>query len=239
MPHRLASGVLLLLFAAAPAAAQVTPQAALPAGAEAAINAQTEPKRDLKEGKVIRAARIAAAPPSIDGDLNDEVWANAEPATGFVQRDPDNGKPMTEPTRVQVAYDDKYLYVAIACDDSEPGGIRAGLSRRDDLGPTDEIHIAFDPRHDHQTGYMFRTNPSGVQGDASLFNDENSDIDYNAVWDVRTARTPRGWTAEFRIPFSQMRFSTSPDAGQVWGFTSRREVRRKGEEGAWTPRPRG
>jgi hypothetical protein len=203
------------------------------------VTSASEPRPELKVGKVLRAGRVTSVPPSIDGNLDDAAWTNAERATGLVQRDPDNGQPMTEATRVQVAYDDRFLYVAVAADDSAPEAISAGLSRRDDLGPTDEVTIAFDPRHDHQTGYAFRTNPSAVQGDYSLFNDENEDEDYNAVWDVRTSRTARGWTAEFRIPFSQVRFSATPEPGQVWGFTVRREIRRKSEQGSWVARPRG
>jgi hypothetical protein len=221
-------------------AGQAEPAAsALPQSVEAVIASPAEPNRELKDGKVLHAARINGALPVIDGSLSDEIWAGAARAAGFVQRDPDNGSPMTEETYIQIAYDDRYLYVAATCFDAMPDAIRAGLSRRDDLGRTDELVLGFDPRHDHQTGYLFRTNPSAVQGDASFFNDESQDQDYNAVWEVRTERTARGWTAEFRIPFSQMRFSTIPEPGQVWGFNAAREIRRKGEVGSWIPRPRG
>lgn len=241
MRNRLLSGFVSLLavvLSSAETAAQEPP------GPDAlnstlAVNAPNEPHRNLKESKVIRARRIRGTPPAIDGHLNDQVWSIAEVATGFIQRDPDDGRPMTEQTRLQVAYDDRYLYVAVACDDSDPDGIAAGLSRRDSMGQTDWVTVAFDPRHDHQTGYIFQTNPSAVQVDFSMFNDENQDRDYNAVWDVRTARTERGWTAEYRIPFSQMRFAAAPEPGQVWGFGSARQIRRKGEFGSWVGRPRG
>ena len=72
-----------------------------------------EPKRALKEGKVIRAIRVVT-PPAVDGRLGDEVWTLAPVATGFMQRDPDNGQSMTRQTRIQVAYDDRFLYVAVA-----------------------------------------------------------------------------------------------------------------------------
>jgi hypothetical protein len=243
MTHRLVvRSVFVLGMMLAPAAlgAQSSvPPAALPQSAEAIISLPTEPRQELKNGKVLRALRLQGVAPVIDGALGDEAWTLANRATGFVQRDPDNGQPMTEDTYVQIAYDDRYLYVAVTCLDRSPDDIQSGLSRRDDLGRTDELELGFDPRHDHQTGYIFRTNPSAVQGDSSLFNDESQDQDYNAVWDVRTARSDRGWTAEFRIPFSQMRFSAGPEAGQVWGFNAAREVRRKGETGSWIPRPRG
>jgi hypothetical protein len=215
------------------------PVGGLSAVAAAVINAPGEPKQELKAGKVVRALRIHGAAPAIDGTLNDEIWNGAERLTGFVQRDPDNGQPMTEETLIQIAYDARFLYVAVTCVDREPALVAAGFSRRDEMGATDFITIGFDARHDHQTAYAFQTNPSAVQVDISFFNDESQDRDYNAVWDVRTARTPHGWTAEYRIPFSQMRFSAAPEPGQVWGFGASRQIRRRGEFGAWVPRPRG
>ena len=212
-----------------------------------------EPASTLKEGKVVHALRITSTTPALDGRLNDEVWMLAEIATGFVQRDPDNGQPMTETTRVQVAYDERYLYIAVTCEDSDASRIATALSRRDDFPASDYVGIAFDPRHDHLTGYAFETNPSGVQRDFAVSDDDNFDFDHNAVWEVRTTIAEWGWSAEFRIPFSQMRFSASPRPGQVWGLESatsdppqeraghvgRQAARRKGRGVAlWPPRVR-
>ena len=201
-------------------------------------DAPNEPNRAHKEGKVIHAYRVAT-PPSIDGRLSDEVWSAAERGTGLIQRDPDNGKPMTDGTRVQVAYDDTFIYVAITALDSQPALIASGLARRDEAPPTDQVTIGFDPRHDHQTAYAFTTNPSSWQSDFTFYDDQNRDFDYNAVWDVRSQVTDRGWVAEFRIPFSQMRFTAQPQSGQVWGFNLQRQIRRKNETGTWIPKPRG
>ena len=200
--------------------------------------AANEPQRELKDGKVVRAVRVAA-PPSIDGRLDDEVWILATAATNFVQRDPDNGRPMTRATRIQFAYDDRFLYVAVTCVDDEASAVATGLGRRDEQPPTDMVTIALDPRHDHQTGYAFQTNPSGWQGDFSTTDDDRNDRDYNGVWEVRTTVTDAGWTAEFRIPFSQIRFTASPEPGQVWGVNVQRQIRRLNENGTWVPKPRG
>ncbi|MGH9332102.1 MAG: DUF5916 domain-containing protein, partial [Vicinamibacterales bacterium] len=178
------------------------------------------------------------SPPAIDGRLNDEAWTAAEIATNFIQRDPDNGEPATEATRLQFAYDDRYLYVAVLCE-SPRDGIAAGLGRRDEFPSSDYVGIGFDPRHDHLTAYQFETNPSAVQRDFAVSDDDRFDFDYNAVWEVRTEITDRGWTVEFRIPFSQMRFSASPAPGQVWGLNARRQVRQTGEFQTWVPKPRG
>ncbi len=156
-----------------------------------------------------------------------------------MQWDPDNGEPMTERTHIQVAYDERFIYVAIRCEDRTPDAITGGLGRRDEPPPSDRIGIGFDPRHDHQTGYVFETNPSGVQADFSFFNDDSSDRDFDAVWEVRTTTTDQGWVVEYRVPFSQMRFTASPAADQVWGFSYRRTIHRRSETGDWTARPRG
>ena len=243
MPHRqVVRGLFVLGMALCQAALDAQAPTSAPApssSADAIVNAAAEPKPELKAGKIVRARRIHGAPPTIDGALNDEIWNGAESVSGFVQRDPDNGEPMTEATRIQIAYDARYLYVAVMCEDRDPTLVAAGFSRRDEMGATDFITVGFDARHDHQTAYAFQTNPSAVQVDMSYFNDESQDRDYNAVWDVRTARTPQGWTAEYRIPFSQMRFSATPEPGQVWGFSASRQIRRRGEFGSWIPRPRG
>jgi hypothetical protein len=214
-----------------------TPAAAAPDTPEFVYDAN-EPKRALKEGKVIRALRVAT-PPAIDGRLADEAWTLAPHASGFMQRDPDNGQSMTRQTRFQVAYDDRFLYVAITCLDDSSSVVSSGLGRRDEQPPTDLVMIALDPRHDHQTGYAFQTNPSGWQGDLSTTDDDRNDRDYNSVWEVQSAVNESGWTAEFRIPFSQIRFTASPEPGQVWGFNAQRQIRRLNENGTWVPKPRG
>jgi hypothetical protein len=198
-----------------------------------------EPAAEYKRDKTIRAHRVKGSSPRIDGLLDDEVWSVAPMAEGLVQWDPDNGEPMTERTRMQVAYDERFLYVAMRLDDRTPNLIVQGLGRRDEAPPSDNIGIGFDPRHDHQTGYVFMTNPSGVQTDLTFYNDDSSDRDFDAVWEVRTAITSEGWIAEYRIPFSQMRFTAAPEPGQVWGFSPRRNIYRLSEIGEWTARPRG
>jgi hypothetical protein len=222
---------------APPRAGETVDESATPE--DQGVFAASEPARAFKIGKIVHARRITGAPPLVDGRLGDEVWMTAEAATGFTQRDPNDGRPMTEDTRIQFAYDERFLYVAVTCLDSEPLVIGRGLGRRDEPPQTDLLNIGFDPRHDHLTGYVFQTNPSSWQGDMSLYDDDRSDRDYNANWEVRSVVTETGWTAEFRIPFSQMRFSALPMPGQVWGFDAMRQIRRKGESGFWVPRPRG
>jgi hypothetical protein len=225
--------------AAAVTAPATAPAPAPVAAAVDAVFGPNEPARDYKSGKIVHAHRITGTAPIIDGRLDDEIWSGAEAASGFVQRDPDNGKPMTEETRVQVVYDSRYLDIAVTCMDGSANGVTAGFGRRDEEPSTDMVNIGLDPRHDHLTGYLFQTNPSSWQGDMSLFDDDQAERDYNSNWEVRSQVTPSGWTSEFRIPFSQLRFIAMPAPGQVWGFDIKREIRKKGEEGFWVARPRG
>lgn len=216
-----------------------TPAAAAVPTADSAYFAANEPAATAKIGKTVHAYKLTGDPPKIDGTLDDEVWARAQRAGGYVQWDPDNMEPVSERTELQVAYDNRYLYVAIRCYDRTPDLIAGGLARRDESPPTDTISVKFDPRHDHQTSYIFQTNPSAMQTDLFNYDDDKIDRDFDAVWEVRTTIDREGWTAEYRIPFSQMRFNASPAPGQVWGLTSRRVIRRRGETAEWIGRPRG
>ncbi len=194
----------------------------------------------VKEGKVLHALGLGSlAAPRIDGRLDEEVWATAQQAEGFVQWEPDNMAPLSERTVMQFAYDERHLYVAVRLYDRTPQAIAAGLGRRDEFPPSDQINIGFDPRHDHLTAYVFQANPSAWQGDFIFYDDDRVDRDYDAVWEVRTSIDDEGWIAEYRIPFSQMRFDVAPAARTVWGLGVRRNIRRRGETGEWTGRPRG
>ena len=137
--------------------------------------------------------------------------------------------PPRDRTTVQVAYDERALYVAVRCFTKDPSQITTGLGRRDNLPPSDLIRMSFDPRHDHQTAYVFETNPSGMQSDYLFYDDTRQSPDYDAVWDVRTSITGEGWFAEYMIPFSQMRFSVQSGEHVVWGFNLRRDTYKTGE----------
>jgi hypothetical protein len=199
----------------------------------------TEPDVPEKAGKELRAFRIPGTAPRIDGRLDDEAWNAAPAIEDFVQDDPDNMQSPTERTVVQIAYDDRYLYIAAHCYSGTPSQIRTGLGRRDNFPPSDVLEFGFDPRHDHLTAYVFRVNASGVQSDITFFDDTSSNSDYDAVWEAATQVTPQGWDVEFRIPFSQMRFSVPVGDRAVWGLQVRRDIQHRGEVDRWVPRPRG
>ena len=200
---------------------------------------RVEPAVPEKVGKELEAYYVGDAAPRIDGRLDDEVWLRAQAIEDMVQNDPDNMKPPTERTLVKVLYDDRSVYVGVINYMRDRSKITTALGRRDTFPRSDSIKITFDPRHDHLTAYTFDSNPNGVQGDMTWYDDTRSSTDYDAVWEVRTDTTDEGWTAEFRIPFSQLRFTITPGEPVVWGFNVRRDIVYNAETIRWVATPRG
>ncbi len=169
----------------------------------------------------------------IDGRLDEPDWQVAEAATGFLQRDPEEGQPATEDTEVRILFDDEAIYVGARMWDRSPAGIARRLTRRDgdseDLA--DALHIGFDAHHDHLTGAIFSVTAAGTQSDAVIFNDSSDDDSWDAVWESEVQVDERGWTAELRIPLSQVRFQTGTT--QTWGLNVVRYVQRHAEEDWW------
>jgi hypothetical protein len=176
---------------------------------------------------LVRAVR-AARPITIDGMLSDPLWQTADRVTGFLQRDPNEGTVPTESTVVYVAYDDAALYVAARMYDAHPDSIVGRLGRRDALTSSDYFAMYVDPYHDHRSGYYFGVNAAGTLYDGTLYNDEWDDNSWDGVWEAKVGRDSLGWTAELRIPYSQLRFIQQPR--YVWGINFRRDIARKSEK---------
>ncbi|HEX9615736.1 MAG TPA: DUF5916 domain-containing protein, partial [Bacteroidota bacterium] len=184
--------------------------------------------------RTLSAVRVTASI-VINGLLNEAEWAG--PGTGdFVQREPNEGLPSSERTEVWFAYDDDALYVALRLDDSVPDSIQGRLVRRDDDFGSDFVYIAIDPKLDRNTGYYFGTNPSGSINDGTIYDDNKTDSSYDPVWEVAVSTDNRGWSAEFRIPFSQLRFQKHDQ--YRWGVDVYRRVHRKSEESLLVLHPR-
>jgi hypothetical protein len=197
--------------------------ALLGVGAAAGASAQTPAAPTLR---AVRATRTPTAP-VIDGRLNEESWAGAPGTGGFTQRDPEEGRPATERTEIKILFDDTAVYVGARMFDTEPGRIERRLSARDSDPDADRLTIYLDPMRDKLTGAIFRVSAANVQHDAVLYNDSWSDNTWDAVWQSQVAVDEQGWSAELRIPLSQLRFS--PAERQVWGINAERFVRRKNE----------
>jgi hypothetical protein len=170
---------------------------------------------------------------AIDGRLDDAAWAGATPITELVQSVPDEGKPPSEKTEIRILYDAAAVYVAARMYDSLGAkGVRSALARRDQIMngdnslTSDKIALVFDTFRDKNSRTWFELNPDGVKGDH-----QNGDASYDPVWEGAAKIDSLGWTAEFRIPYSQLRFSRDPQ--QVWGMQIWRTIDRRNEQDMW------
>ncbi|WP_396208064.1 DUF5916 domain-containing protein [Gemmatimonas sp.] len=197
--------------------------------------------RPLAAQPSLRAQWITA-PITLDGKLDEPVWRTGTSATAFVQRTPQNGSPASQKSEVRIAYDANALYVGVRNFDTAPDSIAQQLGRRDaeDLY-ADWFYVGFDSYGDKRTAFTFGVNPRGVLTDGYVTNDnlEDFDITWDAVWNVAARIDSAGWTAEFRIPLSQLRYDVVDGRGAVrpWGINFTRTIARHGEDAYWAPTP--
>src|SRR6266481_1782660 len=177
------------------------------------------------------AATRAAQPPIIDGRDDDGVLRQATPITEFQEWRPSEGGAPKLPTEAKIAYDAANLYVFVRCFDPHPDSIITVLARRDYFTPSDMVWLFLDSYHDRRTGFEFGVNPSGVKLDAQIYNDGNEDFAWDAVWDVATRIDSLGWTAEFRIPLTQLPYGRQQT--HTFGFTVDRDVYRYAQRVSW------
>jgi len=170
----------------------------------------------------------------VDGRLDDAAWSTVQPTTDFTQYDPEEGRPASERTEVRVLYDDEAIYVGVRLHDR--GRVNSRLGRRDmDLSDSDWFGLVIDSYHGHQSAYSFDINPSGVRRDATKTDTRGDDLSWDAVWEAEATQDSLGWSAEYRIPFSQLRFNPNND---TWGVLFERIIGRRNEYAvsAFTPK---
>jgi uncharacterized protein DUF5916 len=173
----------------------------------------------------------AMGPLRLDGAPDEAAWQAADSITEFTQQEPDEGRPATERTVVRLLATDGGLYVALWAFDSQPAAIRRTQLRRDaEFSADDRFSILLDPLHDQRSGLLFTVNANAALEDAEVVSFENSNEEWDGVWDARARLTEFGWTAEIFIPWQTLRYR--PDA-HVWGANFRRVIRRKNEEVLW------
>lgn len=173
--------------------------------------------------------------PNIDGDLDDKSWEIAEWSGDFIEWEPDENTPPSQQTKFKIVYDKKYLYVAFRCYDTEPNKIEKRLSRRDDF-VGDGVAILIDSYHDKRNAFVFIVTAAGVKVDEfATENGDNFDDSWNPIWYTATKLDDEGWTAEMKIPFSQLKFGKSKE--QIWGLECSRMVFREDEWSVWQRLP--
>ncbi len=184
----------------------------------------------LPVDQTARAVRTAEAI-RLDGRDDDAVWRTAPISDEFFEFSPAEAGVARFRTTVQVAYDDRTLYVYVRAFDPRPDSLVMLLSRRDVRTPSEWIKVVIDGFHDRRTALQFMVNPAGVKRDATVYNDVSEDNAWDGVWDVAVQVDSLGWAAEYAIPFSQIRYT--PKDAQVFGFGVWRDIARYGERVSW------
>ena len=193
--------------------------------------------QSFSEERIAPAAVLDLDSIKIDGNLDEISWGETLVLTDFTQHEPIEGALATEKTEVKIFFGKDSMYIGVRAFDTNPEKIVSILARRDSDCPSDWIKIWIDSYHDHLTAFEFAVNPSGVKMDAYWSIDKESDVDWDAVWDVEILLDERGWVAEFRIPYSQIRFHKKES--HAWGFQVCRVIARKNETSYWRHVPTG
>ena len=205
-----------------------------------------------QQSPLARASRVAA-PPVIDGRLDDDAWSGLEPLEGFTQREPSEGQSVSQPTEVRVGHDDAALYIGAWLFDEDPSGIVTGQTLRDaSLNDSDAFVVVLDTYLDRQNAFVFGTTPAGIEYDGQVTGEGvgggrgggrqqrgsagGFNLNWDGSWEVATTRDERGWFAEMRIPFSTLRYGAG--GAQDWGLNFERRIRRNSEQSMWAPLPR-
>jgi len=196
-----------------------------PSSAQTADEAPTE--------KQITATRINPHSPKIDGKLDDEVWQKANFVTNFTQKEPTEGEAAKNETEIAFVYDDDAIYIGARLLSADPDKIISTVARRDNGGTSERIIVSLDTYHNKRTAYTFAVTASGVRIDYYHSNDSEGDRDHgwDPVWKAKTQRNANGWTAEMRIPFTQLRFQNKNV--QTWGINMNRWVPNTNEDSYW------
>ncbi|MEO6671126.1 MAG: DUF5916 domain-containing protein [Ferruginibacter sp.] len=168
---------------------------------------------------------------TLDGSPTEEAWQTVEWGGDFIQSQPNESKPPTHPTNFKILYDDKFLYIAYDCKDPATDSISKRMGRRDQF-PGDWVEVNIDSYHDKRTAFSFTLSVSGVRGDEFVSNDGNDwDGNWNPIWFAKTQINKTGWTAEVKIPLSQLRYNNEKE--KVWGIQFTRRLFRKEERSIW------
>ena len=179
-------------------------------------DAQSDKMTEEFSNKALDATR-KLGPIEIDGRIDEPDWEMAKVFTGFTAKEPIEGEPAKDDTEVRVLLGDGAIWIGARMWDSKPEEIVSRLTRRDSDGIFDKFSVHLDPNHDHLTGYIFSLSVANVQRDHYLYNDDKLDGAWDAVWSSAVQRDEDGWSAEIRIPLSQIRYEASDDP-QTWGI---------------------
>src|SRR5262245_46294709 len=153
---------------------------------------------------------------TLDGVLKEDAWNAVEWGGDFIQWQPHEGVAPSQQTNFKILYDDKFMYIGYQCHDLAPDSIVRRMGRRDEF-PGDWVEINIDSYHDLRTAFSFTLSVSGVRSEEFVSdNGNNWDASWNPIWFAKTHQNDKGWSAEVKIPFSQLRYGNEKE--KVWGF---------------------
>ena len=149
-------------------------------------------------------------PPTLDDYLDGEPRPDEVAITTFVQREPGDGVPASQPTEAYLSYDDEHLYVVFVARESDPRNVRASLTRREGFGNDDFVGVMLDTFRDRRRAYLFMANPLGVQRDGVNTDGGEDDYSFDTIWESEGRLTEFGYVVRMAIPFKSLRFSDQP-----------------------------
>ena len=198
------------------------------------LNGQSATNANPKKTYTTKPINVSDAP-TIDGNLSDAIWDAVEWGNDFIENEPDENTPPSHQTQFKIVYDEKNLYVGIRAFDSAPDSIIKRLSRKDGF-VGDRLNVVIDSYNDKRTAFVFTVTAAGVKGDEFVTdNGNNIDDSWNPIWYTKALIDVQGWTAEMKIPFSQLRFGKAKE--QIWGLNIARTIFRKNEMSLWNRVP--
>lgn len=197
---------------------------------------------EIQTNRSIKAVRIET-PPNIDGKLDDPCWQKSAKTGELLQFEPQRGEPATQPTTIYVGYDANNLYVAFECFKTDMNQLAANLTRRDSFFFSDDhVEVLIDTFLDGRNCYAFALNPLGTQTDRRLINEGanrrtgqsmiGTAISWDCDWQGQASEEADKWTAEFAIPFAELRFPKAMDMA-TWGINFWRNDEVPAEEQTW------
>lgn len=175
---------------------------------------------------------------TVDGRLDDAAWDRAKAAGGFIERKPGLGETPADATHFQALCDNDALWIAVWCDDGHPDEIRARTTARDTfaLFADDAISVKIDALLDLRSTLGFAMNPAGARLDYRGLDEADMKLEADTVWQGAAARTPTGWTAEFRIPWTSLGLNPAALPAQI-GLNFSRDHSRRNATYDWALMP--
>jgi hypothetical protein len=175
-------------------------------------------------------------PVIINGEADDEAWAEADIAENFFMVLPMDTSHARVRTDVRMAYDDENLYLLAECFHAVPGPYYVESLRRDfTFGKNDNFLLFMDPFDDQTNGFSFGANAAGAQWDGTMYEGGKVDLNWDNKWISAVKNKGDKWVFEASVPFKSIRYKKGITR---WGINFSRLDLKTTEKSSWAPVPR-